>query len=954
MFSSCTLAVLLCVSSPGAGASAKNPATLFVAQAGNDANPGTARRPFATLERARDELRERKPAGGAVVVVNAGDYLLAHTFELTAVDSAPPEARIEYRAAPGAVVVLSGGVEVTGFRPYKGRIVQADVRALGLDKAPAVHYARYGGDVPGFELFFRGRRMTLARWPNKIPGDPRWGRWAHIPKTTAETRKYFYYPGDRPSHWAHPEEAQVHWFPWYNYMDQFVGVKSVDVNRKTIELAQPAVYAVQPGRRFYVRNVFEELDAPGEWYLDRRKGVLYFWPPQPLTRGRVVASRLDTLVRLTDTRNVTLRGFTLETCRGDAVVVQGGRGNIIGGCTIRNAFQDGIHFAGGSDNGALGNDIYEVGRRGILLEGGDRETLTPARNYARNNHIHHVSRVLHTYAPAIQVTGCGNLVQHNLIHDGPHMLIGLSGNDHLLEYNEIHHAMLITSHGGAFYCGRDYTARGNVLRFNKFHDITGYGIDKIDTRRGVFIYASPVRHLPGAFGIHLDDQISGFHIYGNVFYRLAHGVIRLGGGRDCRIENNVFVDAGWAVHIDNRGMGWQKKQSRTGTLWRRLQAVDYKHPPWSIRYPELVALLTDRFGEPVDNVVQRNIFVQRETLYSFSRVPADRFTCDFNLLRRPDGQPLDVSARTYHPNQGGEMPLADWQKLGFDRHSLVADPRFRNAAADDYRLRADSPAWRLGFKPIPAEKIGLYRDEWRTSPLPPPDPRKAGSKQIVEEYPIPGWAPPPAQERVELSVPAARTEITIDGRLQSTEWSKTQGAQRLELKVDPQGRPVTFPSSAWVTHDGANLFVAVSSLVDPKRSVSKTNQWGIDDAVEVAVQDESGKRPGPIVVLRGYPNGTFQSSTEAGAPAVLARAVGQAVTFAAGVPSPGRWDCEWKLPLAALNVKPPRPAYVPKLRFNLTVHNAVTREWGLWNPTHGHSWDLADAGVLLLTLPHGG
>jgi len=632
-------------------------------------------------------------------------------------------------------VRLIGGVEITGFRPYKGKIVQAKVSVLGLQRIPPVTFARYSGDVPGFELFFQGKRMPLARWPNKLPNDSRWGEWAYIPKTTEKTRRWFYFAGDRPTGWSRPEEAQVHWFPWYNYMDQYVGVQSIDAANKIIHLAEPAVYDVQPGRRYYIRNVFEELDAPGEWYLDREKAVLYFWPPEPLEEGKVVASRVDTIVRLQGARNVTIRGFTIECCRGDAVVVDGGSNDCIAGCVIRNAFQDGISISGGAGHAAVGNDIYEVGRRGVYLSGGDRERLIPAGNHATNNHIHHMSRVLHTYAPGIQVTGCGNLVRHNLIHDGPHMVLGLSGNDHVLEFNEVHHAMLITSHGGAFYCGRDYTARGNVLRYNKFHDIKGYGFDRVDQERGVFVYASPVRSLPGAFVVHLDDQISGFHIHGNVFYRIAHGVVRLGGGRDTVIENNVFVDAGWAVHVDNRGMGWQKEQSRKGTLWKRLAALDYQVPPRSERYPELADILDDRFAEPVDNVVRRNVFSQKDVLYNFSRVPADRFTCDQNVVWR-GGEQIEVTGRTYNPNAGGVIPFAAWQKLGFDVHSVIADPRFIDLAQDDYRLEDDSPAFSLGFVPIPLEKIGLYADELRASPPPAPDPRKMSSEQEIEDYAI--------------------------------------------------------------------------------------------------------------------------------------------------------------------------------------------------------------------------
>ena len=940
-----TLAAGLTCSSPAA-------TLLFVSAQGDDGNPGTAEKPFATLARARDELRQRKPANGALIEVAGGDYLLAEPFELTAEDAAPEGKRIEYRANPGETVRLLGGTQVTGFRPYKGEILQADVSNLGLHKIAPVSYGRYSGDVPGFELFFQGKRLPLARWPNQIPDDPRWGEWSRIPKITAKTKMWFHYSDERISKWKRPEQAQVHWFPWYNYMDQYVGIKSIDPEKKIIHLASPASYQVQPGRRFYIQNVLEELDGPGEWYLDRDKGVLYLWPPASLSEGKVVASRLATIVHLNGTSGTTIRGFTIESCRGHAVVIEGGSDNVVVGCVVRNALQDGVSIRGGSRNGVLSSDIYEVGRRGVLLGGGDRVSLTPAGNYVRNCHIHHMSKLLHTYAPGIQITGCGNLVQHNLIHDGPHMIMGLSGNDHLIEYNHMHHAMTITSHGGAFYCGRDFTARGNVIRYNNLHDVNGYGIDRVDRQRGVFIYSSPVRSLPGAFGIHLDDQISGFHIHGNIFYRLAHGVIRAGGGRDIVIENNIFVDTGWAVHLDNRGMGWQKRALRNGTLMKRLTATKYTTPPWSERYPELVDILDDRLGEPVDNIVRRNIFYQKEVLYNFSRVPTDRFTVDHNVMWR-DGEEILVTGRTYNPPAGGVILLAEWQKLGFDTHSVVADPQFLSAGRDDFRLKPESPALALGFEQIPIDKIGLYNDESRTGSLPGMDRRRISSERVLEEYPIPDFIPP-EQRKVEVRVLQANAEIVVDGVLHPAEWGGLDPERALLMAEDYRGDPVSFKSQAWVTHDGKNLCVAVRNAVHPKKALTNTARWGRDDAVELAIQNVTKGSPGPIVVLRGYPNGHHDICNDPGTPRPVMDRVRKAAKFAAGQSGKGKWEAEWVIPLEALGIPYPQPANEPRIRLNVTARKAASKEWVMWVATHGNSWRVENAGVVILGIPGGG
>ena len=178
-------------------------ATIRVATNGNDGwsgslaapNEGRTDGPFATLERARDEVRRLKAEGKLappiIVEVHTGDYLLHRPFELTEEDSGPDGQRIEYRSPGDGEVRLIGGVEITGFGPHKGEILQADVSALGLHEIRPTEFPRYTGNVPGFELFFQGKRMPLARWPDRIPDDPRWGEWAYIPQTTEKTKQWF-------------------------------------------------------------------------------------------------------------------------------------------------------------------------------------------------------------------------------------------------------------------------------------------------------------------------------------------------------------------------------------------------------------------------------------------------------------------------------------------------------------------------------------------------------------------------------------------------------------------------------------------------------------------------------------------------------------------------------------------------------------------------------------------
>jgi hypothetical protein len=398
----------------------------------------------------------------------------------------------------------------------------------------------------------------------------------------------------------------------------------------------------------YFFNVLEDLDQPGEYYLDRGSGRLYFWPPAEC--GDTLVSVLaDPLVQLVDAAHVRLEGLTLECSRGSAVTITGGTSNLVRACTIRNTGNHGVVVTGGTGHTVDRCTIANTGDSGIRLEGGDRATLTAAGHAATNNHVHHVARWSRSYQPAIGMQGVGQRVAHNLIHDSPHTAIMFGGNEHLVECNEIHSVCLETGDVGAIYLGRDWTQRGNVIRHNYVHDLGGVGL--------------------GAMAVYLDDCTSGTTVFGNLFVRAGRAAF-IGGGRDNLIENNIFIDCQPAVWVDGRGLSWHKMVYEL--MAESLAAMKPDQPPYSTRYPALAAL--------------------RPYYAAKNGVPPEGNRVCRNICR--GGQWLEIL-------WGADPKLIDL------RDNLVeVDPLFVNAAAGDYRLRRESPAWKLGFRPIPFEQIG--------------------------------------------------------------------------------------------------------------------------------------------------------------------------------------------------------------------------------------------------------
>ena len=652
----------------------------YVSPSGNDANPGTKDLPFATLQRARDEIRRIRasgplPAGGITVELRGGVYELSRPLELTKQDSGTQSAPVVYRACKGESVKVSGGREVTGWKQTtdpavlnrlhesaRGQVWQADLRALGITDLQGINDARTYQSDPGLEVFFRDKPMMLSRYPNSgymhIVGIPDSDGNLKKGDITSPDGK-FVCDDPRPTRWVNEKGIWLHGFWRRDWCDVRIPLASVDAAASTIRLGLSSgqAFNIRTGQWFNAENVLPELDSPGEWYLDRDTSILYFWPTASLSSGKVVVSVVRDLFRLNDVSNVTFRNLLVEAGRGSAFVVRGGANVRVVTCTIRNMGNWAVKVYGGTKHGVVGCDVFQTGQGGIHLEGGDRKTLTPAGHYADNNHIHHTARWDPVYQQAITVFGVGNRATHNLIENVPHIAIGFTGNEQTIEYNEIHSSVFQSNDAGAIYTSppnETWSMRGHKIRYNYLHNIHGFK-DK------------------GCIGVYLDDCFSSADISGNIFYDVATAIL-IGGGRDNVMTNNMFINCDRAFSIDARGLGWAKAVGVFAT--KELIDFNYKQPPWSVKYPELLNILEDDPLAPKGNVMARNI-----------------------CWGGPWGR-----------TQREALPL-----VKFEDNLIDIDPKFAGKPPADYQFEENSPAHKLGFRAIPFEKIGVYRSDDRAS-----------------------------------------------------------------------------------------------------------------------------------------------------------------------------------------------------------------------------------------------
>lgn len=653
-------------------------AQVFVSPAGKDTNDGSQAKPVAGLARARDLVRALRAKGvkGAIAVnILPGEYRVAAPLALTRQDSGTPAGPVVYRATEPGKAIFYGGARLKGFQPVtdpailerlpaesRGKVVRCDLRAQGITDYGQLAVRGFGQppSPPTLEVFVNGRPMTLARWPNtgfvgirKLvePGD----RAAGKPSV-------FEYLDDRHARWTKAEDPWLFGYFRYLWADATIKVK-VDPATRTV-IAPEAYQYGQPGMdtgqgiQYYAFNLLEEIDQPGEWYLDRKTGVLYLYPPTDLDGATVEIGMLSTpMVTMDQVTDVRLEGLTFDLARYNGLVLNDCSRCLIAGCTVSRMAGNGISIAGGEADGILGCDVHTIGRRATEVIGGDRETLTPGRHFVENCCIHDFGRIDRTYTPAIQLEGVGNRVAHNLMYDCPSSVMRIEGNDHLIEYNEVRRAVRESDDQGAMELFGNPTYRGVVFRYNRFTDCGRAG-------GGAQVH--------GQAAIRFDDAISGMLVYGNVFIRSANGhfgAVQMNSGRDNVMDNNLFVECKQGI-----SGGWNPGNH----FWRAVAekaapAGFYTTPLYLKRYPEIKTMM----DPPGINHVWRNVFFRCGPMATGNRANLDLM-------------------------ENGEYP---------DK-----DPGFVDAAKGDYHLKPGAPLFAaVGYQPIPLDEIGMYRDAYRAS-----------------------------------------------------------------------------------------------------------------------------------------------------------------------------------------------------------------------------------------------
>ena len=752
-FFSLICAVLVLVS---CGYSQANSGVAFyVATDGNDSNPGTVDRPFATLEHARDQVRMTRDvnSGPVHVYLRSGTYYLNHTFVISERDSGSESQPILYSAYNDEDVTLSGGVKLTGtWRHYQNVIMVCDLNEKGLACD---------------ELFMNGKRQLRSRFPNfqlKAGFDRGYTNgmspvagWPEVRELSFDLKKF------TRREWRRPEEAVLHIFGRSRWGNLQWRLKDVDRQQKMITLGeggwqQNGVFqsnsSISPVNqsKCFIDNVFEELDAPGEWHLDHKNSKLYFIPPAgvDVEKATFVASQLETLIslkgyRAKPVRYIGFRGICFTHTR--PVYLESYETPSLGDWAIRRS--GAFHFDGTEDcvvefcdfdavggNGVFisnharririyGNRFSASGESAICLAG--KSHLNPNKSYTcqvcsakqwwgwdeptneypencliSNNLIYDLGYYGKQTAGVFLAISKRNTVSHNKIYNTPRAAIcindGLHGG-HIIEFNDIFKTVNETGDHGPFNSwGREtawcwYQSHPTMDVPEGFeppdvHPQHAAGNYLADARLTTHVRNNRFRDNNG-WGIDLDDGTSNYHVYNNLCIGIS---VKYREGVERHVYNNIIINPVTSPCHHRGYIG--NNDSFTLNIVVTNTAIDLPQ-------------------EDIDFSMGKS----EGASFMFGNPPLEKpwlSELDYNLYYNNIGKFIGrVSRYGIHKNMKRvtkEYTMDEWRKLGFDRNSVFADPLFVNSATGDFRLRESSPALNLGIKNLSLDEVGLRRD----------------------------------------------------------------------------------------------------------------------------------------------------------------------------------------------------------------------------------------------------
>lgn len=606
----------------------------YAAPWGNDNNDGSFDAPLKTLAGAKSAVRRYKsanglPYGGIKVIFREGDYFIDSTVQFTSYDAGTEDAPITYCAYKGENVNFSGGQKIDAgnmkltdendalyvrfAENVRKNIYSVDLKALGITNYGEImprNIAYYSSNTMGMEAFVDDRALTMAQWPNRDYDNSLnyvYSKGVITNSVTGDIESVIEVYDDvinRISSWQDTENVLCEGIFERKYNFEAIPLVGFDANSNTITLKNGSAEGFskeKDGNRFFFYNIPEELDADGEYYIDRSNGVLYICSDEAIPKGtKIGLSKTDGyLITLYNGADyINFEGIDFELGRGNMMHIWHSKNINISDCRFRNCCGEALSIGGlyplyGVEYryGLLGDTKFKVdtknitvrncdfrnaGAGGINIFGGSFETLETANYLVENCRFDFCDRVKKAYAPAIRMGGVGMTVRGCTIANQYHQAMEASGTDVLIEFNEMYNCLRETSDAGVIY-GQNPSI-GTEIRYNYVHDIpdSGAKYDATDWSSNIGNYWIPIR---AAF--YIDGARPGMYVHHNIIKDVP--ITMMCAGYLTEFNNNIMID----TYIPIYNMGAESNQDFIKTVAENSEG---KYDRYKVKYPQIFSL----------------------------------------------------------------------------------------------------------------------------------------------------------------------------------------------------------------------------------------------------------------------------------------------------------------------------------------------------------------------------
>lgn len=545
---------------------AAEPSVIYLSPDGSDeTGNGSIEAPLASLKAAKEQMGKltRTSVGNVVLCLRGGDYVMTEGVTFDGGDSGRDGAPFTICAYEGEQVRLIGGIWVDPAlvrtaenqeiisrvidKRAAEKLYQIDLSSL-VEKIPDYYcfgHEESDAKLP-MEIYVNGKALDRSRYPNNIPGEGYLRTTAKV-KDNIDGSKTIVLDTDaakRMKLWSENAADDLYLFGFlaWDWTNEVYDAKLLDRANAAVTLlggTNSYFSSITGDKRYYFFNLPEEIDVPGESYIDRKARIVYYYPHQDSANADIYVSTLtEPMLTFSDTEHVIIENIAFSYTRGNAVTAKNVSDFTMKNCEITHTSSNAATFTGKKIT-VTGCQVYDTASGGFFFRGGSRAELVPSETRIENCVIHAVNRDQKTYQPGIEASAMGMVIANNQLYDCVHQMIAVHSNDIVIEYNEIFDCVKEAADMGAIYFGRDPSLMGTVIRYNYFHDIGNrYG--------GI-----------GQQSIFIDDGNNGAVIFGNIFLRGTYdtGAVKTHGAQFSEMKNNIFIEMPAAYqNADWRGL----------------------------------------------------------------------------------------------------------------------------------------------------------------------------------------------------------------------------------------------------------------------------------------------------------------------------------------------------------------------------------------------------------------